>query len=109
MQQTTKLSKYYESVEFTLADGQSNYDLDSNQSDFLAVFNTGSIDYPSQVKIRTDQTITVKINSTSNDSITIASTDSPLDIRGIEIRNLYLSNSSGSNAAVKLLFQDLEY
>ena len=109
MQQSTKISPYYESVEFTLTDGQSDYNLDTQQADFLAVFNTGSVNYPSQVKIRTDQTITVKLNSTSNDSITIASTDSPLDIRGIEIRNIFLSNSSGSSAAVKLLFQDVEY
>ena len=102
--------KHYESVEFNLTDGQSDYDLDSNQSEFLAVFGpANNRNYPTQVRIRTNYTISVKLNSTSDDSITIASTDSPFDIKGVEIRNMYLSNSSGSTAAVKLLFQESEY
>ena len=109
MQTTTKPSYVYESIEFSLNDGESNYDLDTNQATFLANFNTNDIGYPTQVRIRTNNTISVKINSTSAHAITIASTDSPFDIRGNSIQNLFLSNSSGSIAAVKLLFQDVEY
>ena len=110
MQTNTKIGRYYESVEFTLNDATTDYDLDANQSEFLAVFNSNTDDegYPTQVKIRTDQTITVKINETTNDSITVTSTDSPMDIKGIKITNLYLTNASGSNAAVKFLFQQLD-
>lgn len=99
-------SPYYENIEFTLNTGQSDYDLDSNQATFLAIFNqdatVGIGRYPTYVSIRTDQTISFKVNSTSNHSITVASTDSPFVIDGVEIRNLYLSNSSGTNAAVKI-------
>lgn len=99
----------YESIEFSLADGQTDYDLDAQQSEFLAVFNQGGVTgaqprFPIYVKIRTDQTISVRINSTGNDSITIPSTDSPFEIKGVKITNLFLTNSSGSAATVRLLF-----
>lgn len=99
----------YESVEFSLADGQADYDLDSNQSDFLSSFFQVGVAgaqprYPTYVKIRTDQTISVKLNDTSNNSITIPSTDSPFDIRGVKMTNLFFTNSSGSAATVRLLF-----
>lgn len=111
MDTQTKVSPYYENVEFTLSDGQSDYDLDSNQAGFLADFGLGNAAerYPSFVEIRTDQSISVRINATGNDSITIDSTDSPYTIIGVEIRNLFLSNSSGSDAAVKLRFQNTPY
>jgi len=110
MQTNTKIGRYYESVEFTLNDATTDYDLDANQSDFLAVFNSNVDDeeFPTQVMIRTDQTITVKLNATGNQSITITSTDSPLVIKGIKLKNLFLTNTSGTNAAVKLLFQQLD-
>lgn len=96
----------YENIEFTLDDGQTDYDLDSNQATFLAVFNQEAQPrHPTWVEIRTDQTISVKLNSASNHSITIASTDSPFVLDGVRIDNLYLTNSSGTDAAVKLRFQ----
>lgn len=95
---------YYESIEFTLNNGQTNYDLDSQQSGFLAKFGPGNVvgQYPTEAIIRTDQTITVKFNNTSNDSITVTATDSPFVWHG-EIVNIYLTNASGNNAAVKIL------
>lgn len=100
-------SPYYESIEFSLSTGESDYDLDSNQSEFLAVFKqdaTGN-KWPTKIIFRTDQTISFKLNSTSDDSITVTSTDSPFTIDGVEIRNVYITNSSGSTAAIKLFFQ----
>lgn len=95
----------YENIEFTLNDGQSDYDLDAQESDFLSAFNQESQPrYPTYVHIRTNQTISVKINSTSNNSITIPSTDSPFEIKGLKIRNMYFSNSSGNSSTVRLLF-----
>jgi hypothetical protein len=108
MHTTTTPTTDYESIEFTLTNGQSDYNLDTNQTTFLSSFGANGT-FPTQVLIRTDYTITVKLNSTSGHSITITSTDSPFAIRGIMIRNLYLSNASGNDAAVKLLFQDVEY
>ena len=110
MQTNTKISPYYESIEFNLATATTDYDLDAQQSGFLSVFGPGNIHevFPTQVQIRTDQTISIKLNSTSNQSITIAATDSPFTIKGIEIVNLFISNASGSTAAIKLFFQDVE-
>ena len=88
-----------------------DYDLDAQQPDFLSVFGSTNVAarYPSSVHIRTNNTISVKLNSTDNDAITITSTDSPFVIEGVEIVNLYITNNSGSSAAVKLLFQDVKY
>ena len=102
------VSPYYESVEFNLSTGQSDYNLASNQANFLSVFNTDTHKtpnkFPSRMMIRTNETISVKVNSSSNHSITITSVDSPFVLENIEVSNLFLSNSSGNTAAVKLLF-----
>ena len=99
-------SLYYENLEFNLTTGTTDHDLDENESTFLSSFGPtkAATVYPSHVHIRTNQTISVKLNSTSNHAITITSTDSPLTITGVKITNVFLSNSSGSTAAVKLLF-----
>lgn len=102
--------KHYENIEFNLSTGQTNYDLDSNQSTFLEVFGAANNNrFPTSVEIRTNETISVRLNTTSGHSVTIASTDSPYKIEGIEISNMFLTNSSGSTAAVKLFFQDSKY
>jgi len=109
MQINTKISPYYESVEFALATASTDYDLDANQADFLSVFSSKTnTPYPSQVMIRTDQTITIKLNSTGNHAITITATDSPIILKGLEISNMFISNASGSTANIKLLFQDTD-
>lgn len=99
----------YESIEFSLPDGSSNYDLDAQQSEFLAVFRQTGVTgeqprLPTYVRIRTDVTISVRINTITDDIITVPSTDSPFDIRGLKITNMFLTNSSGSAATVRLLF-----
>ena len=108
MKTNTVTYKHYENVEFNLSTGQTDYNLASNQSEFLAVFGTTLGRFPTQVSIRTNNTISVKLNATTQDAITITSTDVPFVIRGIEISNLFFTNSSGSTAAVKLFFQDVD-
>lgn len=102
----------YESIEFLLGTGSTDYDLAANQPTFLSKFHQTTVDvggnprYPTTVRIRTNNTITVRINTTSGHAITISSTDSPFDILGVQIRNLFISNSSGNTAAVKLFFRE---
>lgn len=101
-------SPYYESHEFNVTNLASDYDVAANVSGWGDVFdptNENKRPYPTSMTIRTNQTITVKINGSSEDGITIAATDSPMVINGVEIRNLFVSNSSGSTAAVKILLQ----
>lgn len=51
------------------------------------------------VSIRTDATITVKINDDGNDAITITSTDSPFELTDFLITNLFITGT----ANVKIL------
>jgi len=91
----------YDNVEFSLANGQTDYDIDSNQSD-----SWNNIAEAKYVSLRTDQTITVKINSATANAITVTSSDSPFkliyDETGIVVINLFLTNASGSAANIKL-------
>lgn len=106
----------YESVEFNLATGQTDYSLVTNQSSPTGNFNTyfgnGNVANASggreatRAFIRTNQTLGVRVNSASNNSITIASTDSPFEITGIKITDLFFTNGSGSTSAVKVLLTD---
>ena len=102
---------YYENVEFNLTTAQTDYDLDSEQATFLAFFGAGNVveRYPSWAEIRTNATISIKLNSTSNHSVTIASTDSPYVIAGISISNIYITNASGGTAAIKIRLQENPY
>lgn len=99
-----KTSPYYESIEFNVTTGTTDYDVDTQQADFLSVVGPSgpNAQHPSEVIIRTNQTISVKFNLTTNMAITVASTDSPLSWRG-EVRNIFITNNSGSTAAVKII------
>lgn len=93
------LDTKYDSVEFNLADGQTNYDLDAQQA---GAFNNLTV--WSSVYIRTDQDITIRLNAATNDAISVRAYESPFHlISEIEISNIYLTNASGSTAAIKLL------
>ena len=56
----------------------------------------------SLVEITTDQTISVKFNSTSNPAITITSTESPYVRDDLIIEDIFISNASGSTANIKI-------
>lgn len=88
----------YDSVEFTLNTGESDYDLDVQQVDFRS-----NIKVYRRIDIRTNVTISIKVNNSSNKAITISPTDSPYKIDFIETYNLFLTNNSGSTAAIKIL------
>lgn len=106
-----KAHSYYENIEFDVTNSTTDYDVDTSQATFLTSFGAGNVvgDDPTYVAIRTNQTITVKLNKTTNHAITIASTDSPFVIAGVKIRNLFITNASGSTAAIKLLFLSSPY
>jgi hypothetical protein len=102
-------SPYYENIEFSVGDGTTNYDLDTQQATFLSSFNDDDHnlkgEFPTYMSFRTNQTVSIKLNSTSSHAITVASTDSPFVIDGVEIRNVYITNNSGNAAAIKIYFQ----
>ena|SRR3990167_5416810 len=91
------LTRVYDSVEFTLSDGLTNYDLDANQS---AAF-TNCLVYTT-INIRSDQTITIRFNDTAYPAITV-NAGRPFELDDLmEITNIYLTNASGSTANIKI-------
>jgi hypothetical protein len=88
----------YDSAEFTLATGQTNYDVKANQAASFA-----NIKVYKRLEIRTNVTLSVKFNSTSNAAVTISATDSPYTMEWLEVTNIYITNSSGSTASIKIL------
>lgn len=87
----------YESIEFTLTNGQTDYDLDANQATYKEVI-TGEANY---VEIYSTETISIKFNATANHAITIEADTLRVFDRQI-FKNIYLTNSSGSNSTVRL-------
>ena len=93
------LDRNYDSIEFTVANGQTNYDVKANETNAFANFQVYTT-----VNIRTDQDITIRFNATTNIAITIPKKDSPFEMDNlIEITNMYITNSSGSTANVKII------
>ena len=103
----TKISQYYESIEFNVTTGTTDYNVDTQQSDFMTNFKSASADsdYATHLEVSTDQTISIKLNETTNHARTITSTESPTKISGLAIRNIFITNNSGNTAAVKLWLQ----
>lgn len=93
---TTQTKEAYDSVEFALATGQTDYDVASGQSNFKE-----NIDNPSYVEIYTTQNLTLRFNDTGNHSITVSANALRVFDRQIA-NNIYLTNASGSEATVRL-------
>ena len=92
------LTQNYDSAEFTLATGQTDYDVDANVTAFFS-----NIKVYRRVEIRTNVSISIKLNKTTNSAITIGFNDSPYTLDIIEITNIYITNASGSTASIKLI------
>jgi len=97
-------SPRYSNIEFSVTNGQTNYDVLANNATFDDQFAATLPEFfANKMVLRTDQTITVRVNSATNDAITVTSTDSPFTLAGVEINNVYITNASGNTAAVKIL------
>ncbi len=97
-------SARYDNAEFVVANATVNYDVKTNQTNLFggASSNVGQVAY--FVRSSTDQTVTLKFNDTSEDSITLTSSMSPFVLDNtIEVSNIYITNNSGANANVKVL------
>lgn len=87
----------YDSVEFSLPLNSTNYDLGANQANWHANVkeNYGC------VQIVTDQTVTVKFNSSSNPGVTVTASMSPYQVDFLQVSNMFLTNTTA--AAMKIL------
>lgn len=90
----------YDAVSTTVATGQTNRDMKANNATLFA-----NVDRARFCRITTDQTVTIRFNSTSNPGIIMTSTESPRkrtrSEEGMEITNIYVTNASGSTANMK--------
>lgn len=94
---TVQAKDLYESVEFAVTTGTTDYDVDTQQATFKAV-----VANPYYLELGTDQQISIKFNSTSNHAITVKATDSIRVFDRQEIRNIYITNASGSTANIRM-------
>ena len=106
-----QVEQYYENVEINVTTGSTNSQLSTLGTTFQSKLNTtnNSTENATAVMIRTSQTITVRLNKVTNDAITITSADSPYEISGIKITDIWITNTSGSTAAVRMFFQPTKY
>ena len=89
----------YDSAEFELPNNSTDYDLATNQS--TIAFNKVTV--ANDVLLRTDRNISFKVNSANNATITLSSTEGELSYSNIKTSNLYLTNTSGATANIKIL------
>lgn len=88
----------YDSAEFVVATATNDYDVKSNQA---AAFNRVST--ANNFILRSDHNVSIKLNTTTDPVITVATVDSPFSLTGIPLTNIFITNNSGSPANVKLI------
>ena len=97
-------SRAYDNAEFTVANATTNYNVKTNQANLFGGADSDAGLNVYYVRIVTDQTVTVRFNSTSNDAITITSSQSPFVMDEIiEVENIFITNNSGSTANMRIL------
>jgi len=91
----------YDSVEFDLTTGQTDYNVKLNQGDSFK-----KVPRAHSMVLRTTKEITIKINTALGDVITISRREGRFTITremGLEITNVIITNASGATSAIKLL------
>lgn len=95
---TPGVNTTYESLEFTVDNATTHYNVKTTVSGAF-----GKVTTARTALIRSDSTITVKFNATTNDAITLTSLEEYLKIDTLEISNIFITNNSGGAAAVKII------
>lgn len=87
----------YDNAEFTVSSGLTDYDVKANESSAFINFDSYST-----INIRSDKNITVKLNSTGNNGITVQA-NKPFELENkVLIKKVFITNSSGATANVKM-------
>lgn len=92
------LGDSYDFVEFTLTNGQTNYNVKTNQTSlFLNIPEAG------KCIIESNKNITVRFNNTAFPAVKLDAGESPMElIEKIIIRNIFMTNASGSDATIRV-------
>jgi hypothetical protein len=89
----------YDNDEFDVLTGVINKDVKADRPILWS-----SVTYPRVISIRTDKTITVRLNAVTNDPITVTSNDSPFELNYIQVDNIFITNTvTGATAHVSIL------
>lgn len=91
----------YDYATFTLATGQTDYNVKSNQPLLFLNIPNANVQY-----IWSTQNISFKFNRTGNPSIPldVGNGESPFEGKGLLMtNNIFLTNASGSTATIKIL------
>lgn len=87
------ITDVYDSASFAVATGQTNNDVKANNATLFKNVNPASY-----CSIITDQTISIRFNSTSMPAIVMTATESPKRWtraeHGLKIKNIYITNAS---------------
>lgn len=93
------LNGIYDWAEFTLANGQTNYDVKANVATLFSNIATAR-----KIVIWSTKNITVRFNRTTFPAIKLDAVASPMEMKElIEAKNIYLTNASGSDATIRVL------
>ncbi len=91
----------YDSVEFDVDNAETNYNVKTNISGAFA-----KIKNMRTITIKTNKDISIKLNSILNPAISLTGASRTLKINsdiGFEVRNIFITNNSGSIAAIKIM------
>jgi len=79
----------YNAVSTTVATGQTNRDIRANEAELRKDLDPANV-----MIISTDQTITLRLNSSTSGAIVMTATESPKRFEYAKIKNLYVTNAS---------------
>ena len=94
-------SQDYNAVEFNVDNTETNYNVKTNISGAFA-----KIKNMRTIIIKTNKDISIKLNSILNPSISLTGASRTLKINsdiGFEVRNIFITNNSGSTAGIKIM------
>lgn len=92
--------KVYDYASFSLTNGQSDYDVKANVA---ALFS--NVPYAHHIAIFFNKEIGVRFNTVVQPKITMGISKSPFQSPSnfLEVKNIFLSNSSGETATIEIL------
>lgn len=92
------IGRLYDSIEFSLATGQTNYDIKANEATSFKALESYTT-----ISVRSNKGITIKLNANTNSAITV-DRGRPMTLDSLlEITNIFITNASGNTAAIKIL------
>lgn len=89
----------YDAASFDVTTGTTNYDVKTEQTSLFK-----DITVPTIVRLITDQTITIRLNSATAPAITMTSSESPgAEIFDhLKVNNIFITNNSGATANIEI-------